>query len=77
MSPTKMQSTMKRLALGILLVILCFNCFAQQDSVAVKHKVALGESLFRISLKYNVKLDKLKIAWSNGAGLTDIGSSKQ
>ena len=60
MSPTKMQSTMKRLALGILLVILCFNCFAQQDSVAVKHKVALGENLFRISLKYNVKLDKLK-----------------
>lgn len=37
--------------------------FGQQENT-VRHKVQLGENLFRISLKYNVKLEILR-AWNN------------
>ena len=49
-----------RLLITMLLVLVSFVAYAQQDSVALKHTVAPGENLFRISLKYNVKLDILK-----------------
>ena len=45
------------------LLIPCLS-FGQTDSVAVTHKVGLGENLFKISLKYGKSVDDL-IEWNN------------
>lgn len=52
-----------RLFFTFLLFICSLSLFSQQEKT-VRHKVQLGENLFRISLKYNVKLEVLR-EWNN------------
>lgn len=52
-----------KLFFSFLLVICSLSLFGQQENT-VRHKVQLGENLFRISLKYNVKLEVLR-KWNN------------
>lgn len=46
-------------SLCFLVVVLCHG-YSQSESAPVYHTVSLGENLFRISLRYNVKLKDLK-----------------
>ena len=59
----KITFTIRKLFLVLLLILssfVKFEAFAQGNLKPINHKVVLGENLFRISLQFNVELDKLR-----------------